>query len=83
VDPSFWQNFDISTRAQLQMAHIPGEQIEQQMKSFKDLEEQSHPGNLIKGYGFSVIIDSIFGLIFSIILRKPNPPIKKFLEDPK
>lgn len=83
VDPAFWQNFDLSTRTQLQMAHIPGEQIEQQMKSFKELEEQTHPGNLIKGYGFSVIIDSIFGLIFAIILRKPNPPIKKFLEDPK
>jgi hypothetical protein len=83
VDPAFWQNFQESTRAQLQMAHIPNEQIEQQMKSFKDMEEQSGPGNLIKGYAFSVIIDSVFGLIFAIILRKSNPPIKKFMEDPK
>jgi len=83
VDPSFWENFQASTRTQLQMTHIPEEQIEQQMKSFKDMENQSGPGNLIKGYGISVVIDSVFGLIFAIILRKRNPAIKKFLEDPR
>jgi Protein of unknown function (DUF4199) len=83
VDPGFWENFQASTRTKLQMAHIPAEQIEQQMKSFKDMEAQSSPGNLIKGYGISVVIDSVFGLIFAIILRKPNPPIKKFLADTK
>ena len=65
------------------MAHIPVEQIEQQMKSFKDMEEQSSPGNLIKGYGTNVVIDSVFGLIFAIILRKPKKKIKKFLADTK
>src|SRR5579863_807101 len=83
VDPSFWENFQASAHAKLQMARVPGEQIEQEMKSFKDLENQSGTGNLIKGYGTNVIIDSIFGFIFAIILRKQNPAIKKFLEDPK
>ena len=83
ADPAFWENFQATTRAQLQLAHIPEEQIAQQMKNFKDMETQSSPGNLIKGYGVSVVIDSVFGLIFAIILRKPNPPIKKFLADPK
>ena len=83
VDPSFWENFQTSTRTELQMAHIPEEQIQLQMKSFKDMEHQSTPGNLIKGYGTSVVVDSVFGLIFAIILRKRNPAIKKFPEDPK
>jgi hypothetical protein len=83
VDPAFWQNFQTSARTKLQMAHVPQDQIEQQMKSFQDMEKQSGAGNLIKGYGISVIIDSVFGLIFAIILRKQNPTIKKFLEDPK
>jgi hypothetical protein len=65
------------------MERYTQEQIDQQMKGFKDMENQSGTGNLIKGYGVSVVIDSIFGLIFAIILRKQNPAIKKFLEDPK
>jgi hypothetical protein len=83
VDPSFWENFRSSTLTNLKNAHAPEEQIEQQMKSFKDMQEQSSPGNLIKGYGISVVIDSVFGLIFAIILRKQSPAIKNILEDPK
>jgi len=83
VDPAFWENFQASSRTILQKAHVPEEQIEQQMKSFKEMEIRSSPGNLIKSYGIYVIIDSVFGLIFAIILRKKNPAIKKFLEDPK
>jgi hypothetical protein len=83
VDPAFWENFQASTHTQLQQAHIPEEQIRQQMNNFKDMEIQSSPGNLIKGYGISVVIDSVFGFIFAIILRKPNPPIKKFPADTK
>ncbi len=76
VDPSFWENFRSSTPVALQKAHIPEDQIEQQMKSVKDMETQSSPGNLIKGYGISVIIDSVFGLIFAIMLRKRNPVVR-------
>jgi hypothetical protein len=83
VDPSFWQNFQASTLISLQKSQAPVEQIEQQMKSFKDMENQSSPGNLIKGYGISVIIDCLFGLIFAIILRKQIPAVKNILEDPK
>jgi hypothetical protein len=83
VDPAFWENFRASTPIALQKAHVPAEQIEQQMKSFKEMETQSTPGNLIKGYGISVVIDSVFGLIFAIILRKQNPVVKKILEDPR
>lgn len=83
VDPAFWDHFQASTRMALQKAHVPEDQIDQQTKSFKDMENQSSAGNLIKGYGFSVVIDSVFGLIFAIILRKQNPAMKKFLEDPR
>ncbi len=44
VDPAFWGNFQAATRATLQKAHVPDEQIEQQMKSFKDMETQSQSG---------------------------------------
>jgi hypothetical protein len=83
VDPSFWKNFQTSTLIQLEKIQTPKEQIEQQMKNFQDMEKQSSPGNLIKGYGISVVIDSVFGLIFAITLRKQKPAVKNLVEDPK
>jgi hypothetical protein len=83
VDPSFWKNFQASTLLQLQKIQTPQEQIDQQMKNFKEMEIQTSPANLIKGYGISVVIDCVFGLIFAIILRKPNPAVKNIIEDPK
>ncbi|HEY2350803.1 MAG TPA: DUF4199 domain-containing protein, partial [Puia sp.] len=83
VDPSFWKNFQASTLLQLQKIQTPQEQIDLQMKNFKEMEIQTSAANLIKGYGISVVIDCVFGLIFAIILRKPNPAIKNIIEDPK
>ena len=76
VDPSFWKNFQESTLTQLQKIQTPGEQIHQQMTSFQEMEKQTSAVNLIKGYGISVVIDCVFGLIFAIILRKHNPASK-------
>jgi len=73
VDPSFWENFKATTIAYLQKKGLTDEQVDQQMKSFKDVDKQTEPFNVIKGYGISVIIDSIFGLIFAAILRKKKP----------
>jgi hypothetical protein len=83
VDPSFWQNFKTNTLIFLQTKHLTDEQIEQQMKSFKDMDKQTTPVNLIKGYGYSVIIDCVFGLIFAIILRKAKPAIEEISAEPR
>jgi FlaA1/EpsC-like NDP-sugar epimerase len=83
VDPSFWKNFEITTTIFLQKQRLTDEQVEQQMKSFKDMGKQTNPFNLIKGYGTSVIIDCVFGLIFASILRKSRPATVKISEEPK
>jgi hypothetical protein len=38
---------------------------------------------LVKGYGFSVIVDSIFGFLFASILRKKKPVFQEILVEPK
>ena len=81
VDPSFWQKFKTNTLIFMQSRHLTDEQIEQQMKGFKDMDKQTTPFNLIKGYGYSVIIDCVFGLIFAIILRKPKPATEAISEE--
>lgn len=73
VDPAFWENLKTTSLSYYQGLKLNGEQMEQRMKSFKDVDQQTKPMGLLKGYGFSVIIDSLFGLIFAAILRKKKP----------
>ncbi|HTB24086.1 MAG TPA: DUF4199 domain-containing protein, partial [Puia sp.] len=73
VDPAFWENLKTTTLSYYKGLKLGGEQMEQRMKSFKDVDQQTKPMGLLKGYGFSVIIDSLFGLIFAAILRKKKP----------
>lgn len=73
VDPSFWENFKTTSLQYLQKLNATQEQIDQQMKSFKDAGQQTKPVGLVKGYGFGVVVDCVFGLIFTMILRRKNP----------
>ncbi len=73
IDPAFWDNLKTTSLSYYQGLKMNNEQMEQRMKSFKDVDQQTKPMGLLKGYGFSVIIDSLFGLIFAAILRKKKP----------
>jgi hypothetical protein len=73
VDPAFWENLKTTSLSYYKGLKLDGVQMEQRMKSFKDVDQQTKPMGLLKGYGFSVIIDSLFGLIFAAILRKKKP----------
>ena len=82
IDPAFWDNFKTNTLTYLQKLHSTDAQIDEQMKGFKDMGQQTKPTGLIKGYGFGVIIDSVFGLIFALILRRRKPAAENISEDP-
>jgi Protein of unknown function (DUF4199) len=73
VDPAFWENFKTGTLAFLEKSKVPEDQIDKQMENFKDIDQQTKPMGLLKGYGTAVVIDSVFGLIFAAILRKKKP----------
>jgi hydrogenase-4 membrane subunit HyfE len=83
IDPSFWENLKATSLSYYQSLHMTADQLEQRMKSFKDVNQQSTPMGLLKGYGFSVIIDSLFGLIIASILRKKKPASLDILEKTK
>jgi hypothetical protein len=70
VDPSFFDNFKVTTRNFLEKSGLTEEQIDSRMKGFDDANKQLTPWGLIKGYGTWVIIDSIIGMIYAAILRK-------------
>jgi Protein of unknown function (DUF4199) len=77
IDPAFWENFRTTSLQYLQKLNATQEQIDQQMKSFKNDGQQTKPVGLVKGYGNGVIVDCVFGMIFTLILRrkKPDTPV--------
>jgi hypothetical protein len=70
IDPNFFETFKQNTRTFLENAKQPDEVIDKQMEKFKDMDEQLKPLGLLKSLGYSILIDSVFGMIFAAILRK-------------
>lgn len=75
IDPTFWEKLRAASLDIIEKAKLPQDQIDEKMKSFKDVDQQTKPLGLIKGYGTSVVVDSIFGLLFASILRTKKPVI--------
>lgn len=70
VDPSFFDNFKVATRNYMEKAGLPQDQVDSKMKAFDDMDKQLSPLGFIKSFGSWVIIDSIIGMIYALILRK-------------
>jgi len=81
IDPAFWENFKATSLSIMEKAGLTKEEIDEKMKGFKDIGQETKPLGLIKGYGTAVVVDSVFGLIFAALLRKKKPVI--ISEEPK
>jgi hypothetical protein len=81
VDPAFWDNFRVTSLSIMEKAGLTKEEIDEKMKGFKDVGQETKPMGLIKGYGTGVVVDSIFGLIFAALLRKKKTVL--ISEEPK
>ncbi len=81
VDPSFWEKLKAASVIMMKKLNMSQVQIEEQLKGFRDADQLTRPWGLIKGYGTSIVIDSIFGLLFASILRTKKPA--NFSEVPK
>lgn len=75
IDPSFWEKLKTASIVMMKKLNLSQSQINEQLKGFSDAGQMTQPGGLIRGYGTSVIIDSIFGLLFAFILRTKKPAI--------
>ncbi|MDP4214341.1 MAG: DUF4199 domain-containing protein [Bacteroidota bacterium] len=81
VDPAFWDNFKAASLRIMEKAGLTKAEIDEKMRSFKDVGQETKPLGLIKGYGTGVVVDSIFGLIFAALLRKKKSAL--IPEEPK
>jgi hypothetical protein len=70
IDPLFWDNLKKTSQIYYQDKKLNAQQMEQVMNGFKDADQQTKPMGLIKGYGYSVIVDSLFGFIIASVVRR-------------
>jgi hypothetical protein len=83
IDPAFWENFKAGSLSYYQNLKMTDEEIDHAMKGLKDADQQVKPVGLLKGYGFGIVMDSVFGLIFAAILRRKKPEISEIPIEPK
>jgi hypothetical protein len=75
IDPSFWDNYRSRSVQYYHSVKLTDAQISQIMDNLKDADKETRPIGLLQGYGFAVVVDSIFGLIVAAILRKRKPVV--------
>jgi hypothetical protein len=72
IDPTFIEKMKAASLAYFEKLKMPEEQINQQMDKFSEAGKITI-WNLIQTYGFSIVIDTVFAVVFAAILRKPKP----------
>ncbi|MEP6595104.1 MAG: DUF4199 domain-containing protein [Ginsengibacter sp.] len=72
IDPGFIDKMKIAYLAFFEKSKMPEDQISQQMEKFNEAGKITI-WSLIQTYGFSIIIDAVFAVIFAAILKKPKP----------
>lgn len=70
IKPDFFLVFKEKTRVLLQKANLEKEKIDIQLSTFDNIAKQYTLANIAKGFGMWILIDCIFGVIYSSLLKK-------------
>ncbi|MEJ7684422.1 MAG: DUF4199 domain-containing protein [Segetibacter sp.] len=77
IEPGFFDRFSQTSKLNFKKAGWTDERIGQQMDKLKDAFTQLSPVNALKGMGMWIVIDCIFGLIFSTFLKRISKIFRK------
>ena len=72
IEPAFIDKLKATWLSYFISHNIPQDKIDEAMKNFNDAGKITF-GTLFRSYGFSIIIDAIFAIIFAAILKKKKP----------
>ena len=72
VNPSFFAHFKEITRSILAKAGVEKDKLDLQLSTFDNIEKQYTIPNIAKGFGMWILIDCIFGVLYSSVLKKPK-----------
>ncbi|MEO5995799.1 MAG: DUF4199 domain-containing protein [Chitinophagaceae bacterium] len=77
IEPGFFERFSTTSKINFQKAGWTDERITSQMDKLRDTYTQLSPVNALKGMGMWIVIDCIFGLIFSFALKKSKQDLQE------
>lgn len=72
IDPTFIDKMKAASLAFFEKAKMPEEDINKQMERFKEAGKIT-AWTIIQSYGFALIIDAVFAVIFAAILKNNKP----------
>ena len=72
IDPDFFEKLKTAWTAFFNKNKVPQDKINDTMQKFNDAGKITF-GSLVQSYGFSILIDAVFGVIICAILRKNRP----------
>ena len=72
IDPHFIEKLKVSTHDFLVSINTPPDKVDDTLRNF-DTAGKVTFWSSFQSYGFSLIIDSIFGVLISLILKKQRP----------
>jgi hypothetical protein len=75
IDPLFIDKMKSGFIAYLKKSKVPEEQINEQMKSLSEAGKITFWMS-VQSYGFALIIDAVFAVIFAAILKKQKPVLE-------
>ena len=74
INPQFFEIFVNNTMKFMERMGMPDADIDEKIKEMQDSAAKKPTlGNALAGIGMWIIIDSIFGLIFSGIIKRQKP----------
>lgn len=70
INPLFFDQFRENTKLMLTKAGFDKDRMELQLSGFDNMKTQYTIANIVKGLGMWMLIDCIFGVIYSSVLKK-------------
>jgi hypothetical protein len=75
IDPTFIQKLKVASLTFFEKMKMPEDQINYQIKNFNEAGKITF-WNQVQTYGFSIIIDAVFAMIFAAFLKKSKPSLQ-------
>lgn len=76
IDPNFFEKLKTAWIAYFNKNNVPQDKINDTIERFNDAGKITF-GSLFQSYGFSILIDAVFGVIICAILRKDRPAFEQ------
>ena len=80
IDPQFIEKMRVSTHDFMVSTNVPEETINDAMSKFNDAGKVTI-WSMVQSFGFSIIIDAVFGVIIALILKKPRPEYQNIIHE--